>query len=60
MEKRQLIDAIRQLNTSATIKFLSEFDEPSLQQYLDHLNAARTRQPRPAQAANPSRDRMVA
>lgn len=43
MEKRQLIDDIRRLNATATERFLSQFDAPSLRQYLEHLNEARTR-----------------
>ncbi|QOV88663.1 hypothetical protein [Humisphaera borealis] len=59
MEKRQLIDAICKLNPSATLKFLSGFDVPALRQYLEHLNAARQRQPRPV-PTDRNRDRMVA
>lgn len=58
MEKRQLIEAIRQLNSTATIEFLSEFEEADLKQYLDNLNQARTRQPR--QTSKRSNERMVA
>ncbi len=41
MNKRQLIDSIRQINVSVRPGFLAQFDEPALQQYLDHLNEAR-------------------
>ncbi len=44
--KRQLIDEIRQINTTAAIPFLEQFDEQSLRQYLDHLEAARRNEPR--------------
>jgi hypothetical protein len=43
MNKRQLIDEIRKINTSATPPFLEQFDEEALKQYLDHLEAARQR-----------------
>lgn len=60
MEKRQLIEAIRGINPSASLKFLNGFDESALRQYLDHLSEARTRQPRQSPAADRSADRMVA
>jgi hypothetical protein len=41
MNKRQLIDEIRRINASAETQFLSQFDEASLQQYLQHLEDAR-------------------
>lgn len=40
MTKRQLIDDIRRFNTSAQPQFLAQFDEPALQQYLQHLRDA--------------------
>ncbi len=40
MNKRQLIDEIRQFNLSVRPQFLSQFDEPSLRQYLDNLQSA--------------------
>lgn len=40
MEKRQLIEEIRKINVSAEEKFLAQFDEEALRQYLDHLQAA--------------------
>jgi hypothetical protein len=40
MSKRQLIDEIRRYNTSVQPEFLSQFDEPALQQYLEHLEGA--------------------
>jgi hypothetical protein len=40
MSKRQLIDGIRKYNTSVDPQFLAQFDEPALQQYLEHLEAA--------------------
>lgn len=53
MNKRQLIDGIRRYNTTARVEFLAQFDEQSLRQYLEHLEAAelkrllRTRQELP-------------
>ena len=41
MTKRQLIDDIRQYNTTAHPQFLAQFDEESLKQYLEHLEQAR-------------------
>ncbi len=41
MNKRQLIDEIREMNTTAQPQFLAQFDEQALQQYRDHLNGAR-------------------
>ncbi len=41
MDKRQLIEAIREHNPTAEIAFLNQFNEAQLQQYLDALDAAR-------------------
>jgi two-component SAPR family response regulator len=43
MNKRQLIEQIRQHNTTVAIEFLSQFDESALQQYLEHLEGANKR-----------------
>jgi hypothetical protein len=43
MSKRQLIDDIRQYNTTASAEFLSQFDEAALKQYLEHLQGAQQR-----------------
>ena len=40
MNKRQLIDGIRQLNQTAQPDFLAQFDEAALKQYLQHLSIA--------------------
>lgn len=40
MNKRQLIENIRELNQTAQPEFLAQFDEAALRQYLDHLNTA--------------------
>ncbi|MEA2710681.1 MAG: hypothetical protein QOF78_3282 [Phycisphaerales bacterium] len=40
MNKRQLIDEIRQFNTSVRPQFLSQFDEEALRQYLTSLQSA--------------------
>ena len=42
MRKRQLIEAIRAINATASPEFLARFDEDALQQYLTNLqNASR-------------------
>ena len=43
MNKRQLIEDIRRINTTAQPQFLAQFDEDALQQYLRHLENARQR-----------------
>lgn len=43
MDKRQLIDEIRSFNTTAQAPFLAQFEEPALEQYLEHLRAARNK-----------------
>jgi hypothetical protein len=49
MNKRHLIDEIRQFNTSVRPQFLSQFDEPALRQYLENLqSAARKHAPKEA------------
>jgi hypothetical protein len=40
MTKRQLIEEISKLNTTAQPQFLAQFDEEALKQYLDHLEGA--------------------
>jgi hypothetical protein len=40
MNKRQLIEGIRELNQTAQPEFLAQFDEDALRQYLQHLNTA--------------------
>jgi hypothetical protein len=40
MDKRQLIDGIRQYNSTAQLQFLDQFDEAALKQYLEHLEEA--------------------
>jgi hypothetical protein len=40
MNKRQLIDGIRQINPTARLEFLAQFDDEALQQYLRHLQKA--------------------
>jgi hypothetical protein len=41
MNKRQLIDEIREMNTTAEPQFLAQFNEEALRQYRDHLDGAR-------------------
>jgi hypothetical protein len=43
MTKRQLIDEIRQYNTTARLPFLEQFNAPDLEQYLSHLRTASLR-----------------
>jgi hypothetical protein len=43
MDKRQLIEEIRAINTSAEAQFLSQFEEPALVKYLEHLQDARNK-----------------
>ena len=61
MSKGQLIDSIRQYNATAQPKFLAQFDEEALKQYLEHLEGARQKHLRHAglTAAKPSKFRMV-
>lgn len=44
MDKRQIIEAIRQYNPSAEDEFLNRFNEKQLKEYLDHLDAARRKE----------------
>ncbi|MBN1437375.1 MAG: hypothetical protein JW936_09885 [Sedimentisphaerales bacterium] len=37
MDKFELIETIRELNSTASIEFLSQFSESELEEYLDHL-----------------------
>jgi hypothetical protein len=37
MSKAELIDAVRELNSTASSEFLSQFNERQLQEYIDHL-----------------------
>lgn len=41
MSKRQLIDKIRDMNPTANIEFLVEFNESALKSYLHHLRYLR-------------------
>jgi hypothetical protein len=60
MSKRQIIDAIRELNPTAEPTFLAQFDDGDLAQYLQHLRDARAKHVRIDDAAMPSPDvRMV-
>ena len=58
-DKRRLIEAIRQLNPTAGLKFLARFDAPALQQYLEHLNDARAKRSRPAAVRRPAESMLV-
>jgi len=46
MNKRQLIDDIRRYNNSAQPRFLAQFDDAALKQYLEHLEGARLKRAR--------------
>lgn len=37
MDKFELIETIRELNSTASIEFLSQFSEQELEEYLEHL-----------------------
>ena len=37
MDKTELIDAVRRLNTTASVEFLSQFSHEDLQEYFSHL-----------------------
>jgi hypothetical protein len=43
MEKRQLIEQIREHNKTATHDFLAQFDQTALEQYLQHLEDAKNK-----------------
>jgi hypothetical protein len=60
MNKRQLIDDIRQHNPTATEQFLVQFDEDALKQYLEHLEAAKAKHTRKLNWTRPTANlRMV-
>jgi hypothetical protein len=46
MNKRQLIEEIRRYNTTVATEFLNQFDDSALEQYLEHLEAAKKRNSR--------------
>ena len=41
MNKRQLIEGIREINDTAQPHFLAQFDDEALRQYLEHLRQAK-------------------
>ncbi|HEX8342140.1 MAG TPA: hypothetical protein VF624_14645 [Tepidisphaeraceae bacterium] len=55
MNKRQLIDAIRELNEHATEIFLQQFAENDLSEYLVRLREASTRNVRLTRWRRPAR-----
>ena len=60
MNKRQLIDEIRQFNTSVRAQFLSQFDEGALRQYLSNLQSAAAKHAHPSRRIVPQQKlRMV-
>ncbi len=48
MTKRDIIDCIMEINTSAKPEFLATFSRESLQEYLDHLAEVLAEQHEPA------------
>ncbi|MFO0874877.1 MAG: hypothetical protein U0575_13025 [Phycisphaerales bacterium] len=38
LQRQQIIDRIREVNVTARVGWLGQFDEPQLRHYLDHLN----------------------
>jgi hypothetical protein len=58
MNKRQLIDDIRRINTTAQPMFLAQFDEDALRQYLEHLQSAQRKHTRPV-AWSRTRDQVA-
>ena len=40
MDKFELIESVRELNPTASVEFLSQFQERELEEYLDHLMEA--------------------
>ncbi len=48
MTKREIIDRIMEINTSAKPEFLATFSRESLQEYLDHLAEVLAEQHEPA------------
>ena len=42
LTREQVVDRIISINPTATVEFLSRFDEPALGHYLDHLVATST------------------
>ncbi len=60
MSKRQLIERIQELNVTAELQFLQQFDEEALEQYLERLEDARDKRLRFAgHTPLPARARMV-
>ncbi len=60
MNKRQLIDEIRRYNPTAEPRFLSQFDEASLKQYLLNLECAKLKRTRSPSFTRPDANlRMV-
>jgi hypothetical protein len=60
MDKRQLIADIRTLNATAGERFLEQFDDSALQQYLEHLQAAQKKEIRICRYVKASKTRRVA
>ncbi|NIA07268.1 MAG: hypothetical protein GWP14_06475 [Actinobacteria bacterium] len=48
MSKREIIDRIMEINSSARPEFLAEFSQECLYEYMDHLNEVLSEQHDPA------------
>jgi len=59
MNKRQLIEAIQQINPTATVRFLEQFDEASLQQYWNRLQDVEKRAPKISACVRPQRPQYL-
>lgn len=53
--RQQLIDQIIAINPSATVDFLAQFEEPALDEYLEHLQASKQPRGRESRWVRPSR-----
>jgi hypothetical protein len=59
MTKRQLIDDIRQFNTTVRPEFLVQFDEQTLQEYLDRLQASHRKRLQIESWSRPSQEKVL-
>ena len=59
MNKRQLIDDIRRFNINVQPRFLAQFDEAALKQYLQNLQAAQDKRVRVADWVRRPQFRLV-
>ena len=59
MNKRQLIDDIRRFNINVQPRFLAQFDEEALKQYLENLKGAQAKRVRIAEWVRRPQFRLV-